>query len=100
MTDIIEYSFDDNPGFALCKFTDVFERVHYIHEKIPVVSSEDIWAYNKNTILPQKAYIKGEIIKEENGIIEFSTEKPFDIETTEGINVFFVYDNQIINKAE
>ena len=100
MVTIYKYSFDDNPGFAWCKFTDAFGKNHYIYEKIPVVSSEDIWFYNKDTILPQKGYIAGEIIKIENGIINFSTEKPWDIETNENIREFSVFDNQIINELD
>ena len=100
MADIFEYSFDYFPGYVSCKFTDVFGKIHYINEKIPIVSGENIWSYNKNTVLPQKGYIAGEIINKENGIINFSTLKPWSIETNENINVFFVYDNQIINEIE
>jgi len=100
MVSIIEYSFDDNPEFALCKFMDVSGKIHYIREKIPIVSSEDIWFNNKNTVLPQFGYVAGEIINNENGIIYFSTENPWCIETDEKLNKFYVYDNQIINKTE
>jgi hypothetical protein len=93
MVDIFEYSFDYFPGYASCKFIDVFEKLHYINEKIPVVSSENIWVYNKDTILPQKGYIAGEIIKRENNVVTFSTIKPFCIETSENISVFCVYEN-------
>jgi hypothetical protein len=100
IVDIFEYSFDCFPGYVLCKFTDVFGKIHYINEKIPVVSDENIWSYNKNIILPQKGYIAGEIINKENDTINFSTIKPWDIETTENINIFCVYNNQIINEIE
>lgn len=97
---IFEYSFDDFPGTVMCKFTDVFGKVHYIHEKIPIVSSENIWFHDKETVLPQNGYIQGEIVNEKNGIVEFSTAKPCYIETTENLNNFFVHAYQIINEVE
>jgi hypothetical protein len=100
MADIFEYSFDYFPGHVSCNFTDAFGKIHYVNEKIPVISDENIWFYNKSTILPQKGYIAGEIINKENGIINFSTIRPWGIETDENINVFFVYDNQIISEIE
>ena len=100
MVDIFEYSFDYFPGYVSCKFTDVFEKTHFINEKIPIVSSEDIWVYNKDIILPQKGYVAGEIMNKENNIITFSTIKPWYIETTENIYEFCVYENKIINEIE
>jgi hypothetical protein len=100
MVDIFDYSFDCFPGLVSCKFTDALGKVHCFNEKIPVVSSENIWKWNENTILPQKGYIAGEIISEENGIINFSTIKPWYVETNENINVFFVHENQIISEIE
>ena len=100
LADIFEYSFEHFPGFCSSKFIDILRKTHFIEEKIPVISNENIWEYGKNIILPQKGYIAGEIIKQENGIIEFSTTNPFHIETTENLDLFCVNDNQIINEIE
>jgi hypothetical protein len=96
MVNIIDYSFEYFPGWAVCKFTDAFGKIHYFNEKIPAVSTN----VNKNTVLPQMGYIAGEIINNENGIITFSTVKPWNMETNENINVFYVHENQIINEIE
>ena len=88
MVDIIEYSFTNFPGMTFCKLEDFLGKIHYFYEKIPVVSSEDIWAYNKNTVLPQKGYIHGEIVGTENSIIKFSTEK-WGIESYENVNSYY-----------
>ena len=100
MVDIFEYSFDYFPGWLSCRFADAFGKIHYIYEKIPVVSTLEDFNVYKNTILPQKGFIAGEVINKENGIITFSTVKPCYIETNENINVFCVYDNQVINEIE
>ena len=100
MVDIFEYSFEYFPGWLSCKFIDAFGKIHYIYEKIPVVSTLEDFNVSRNTILPQKGYIAGEIINKENGTIKFSTIKPCDIETNENINVFYVHENQIINEIE
>ena len=100
MVDIFEYSFEYFPGWLSCQFTDAFGKIHYIYEKIPLVSTLEDFNVYKNTILPQKGYIAGEIIDKENGIIKFSTINPCDIETSENINIFCVYENQIINEIE
>jgi hypothetical protein len=100
IVDIFEYSFEYFPGWVSCKCTDAFGKIHCFYEKIPVVSTPEDFNVYKNTILPQKGYIAGEIINKENGIITFSTIKPCDIETNEKISVFCVYENQIINEIE
>jgi hypothetical protein len=97
IVDIIEYTLDKFPGFVLCKFSDYIGKIHYFNEKVPVVSTENI---NENTILPQKGYVAGETINKENGIIKFSTIKPYQIETIDGLNIFSVKEQQIVNEME
>jgi hypothetical protein len=100
MVNIFDYSFENFPGWAVCKFTDVFGKIHYFNEKIPIISTLETFSVYKNTILPQKGYIAGEIINTENDIIKFSTVKPWHIETNENINIFYVHENEIINEIE
>ena len=100
IVDIFEYSFEYFPGWVSCKFTDAFEKTHYFYEKIPIVSTLEDFNVYKNTILPQIGYIAGEIINKENGIIKFSTIKPYYIETNENINEFYVKENQIVDDIE
>jgi hypothetical protein len=91
--DIIEYTQSNFPGWVLCKVIDSTGQIHYFEEKVPIVSIENI---NKDTILPQKGYVRGKIINRNNGIICFSTLKPDGVETKEGVSIFYVYENQII----
>ena len=97
MVDIIEYFQGDFPEYVLCQFYDVFGKKHYFNEKIPIVSSENI---NNTTILPKKGFIAGEFINKGDDLINFSSIKPYDIETIDGINTFCVKDYQIINEVE
>jgi hypothetical protein len=93
--DIIEYTQNNFPGYVHCKFIDAFGETHYFEEKIPIVSVENI---NEKTILPKRGFIRGEIMSKENGIICFSTLKPDDIESTDGENIFYINEEQIIIK--
>jgi hypothetical protein len=92
IVDIIKYTNENFPGWVRCKLIDAFGKVHYFNEKVPVVSFEDI---TKNTILPKTGYISGEIINEKGDIIFISTDKPYGIESEEGINKFYVNNNQV-----
>jgi hypothetical protein len=89
IVEIIEYIDDGFPGWVRCKFIDAFGKTWNINEKVPVVSSENILS---NTILPETGYVAGEILNEENGIICFSTEKPYYIESDDG--AYNIYENR------
>ena len=95
VVDIIEYTEDGYPGWVTCSFADAFGKTKFIEEKEPVVSSGEI---TKDTVLPVKGYIAGEIISREGDIICFCTEKPWDIETRDGENKFFVLEKQLIDE--
>jgi hypothetical protein len=100
MVNIFDYSFEYFPGYAVCKFTDAFGKTHYFNEKIPIISTLKTFSVYKNTILPQKGYIAGEIINTKNDIINFSTLKPWHIETNKNINIFCVHENKVISEIE
>ena len=93
--DIIEYSNEYFPGFVTCSFIDAFGKIWYIDEKTPVVLSDDIV---EDTELPIKGYVAGEVISRKGDLVCFCTEKPWCIETREGVNKFYVYERQLLDK--
>lgn len=95
IVDIIEYSDEYFPAFVTCTFVDAFGKTWYINEKAPVVSSDNL---TKNTKLPVKGYVAGEIFSQNGEIVCFCTEKPWNIESQDGGNKFYVYKNQIISE--
>ena len=90
--EIIEYTDDAFPGWVKCKFIDIAGKTHYIYEKVPVVSLENI---NSNTLFPIKGSIRGKIIDKNNDSVCFSSLEPDNISTSDGEDTFFVSEKQI-----
>ena len=95
---IIRLTDTHQPGFVECLFPDAWGAVHVVHEKIPVVSCENLWV---GSIFPADGVIRCEIINEwidDNGrkLITVSTEKPDCIETVDGINQFDLSPCQLL----
>ena len=91
---IIEYSGGHFPGYVTCSFVDAFGTTWHIDEKVPIVSSENV---NQRTKFPITGYVAGEIISQNKNIVCFCTEKPWDIESRDGKNKFYINENQIID---
>jgi hypothetical protein len=92
---------DDFPGFVECRFFDASGKEHRFQEKIPVVTE----TYNENGDEPQYGMITCEVNKEwkdaNNRIVcNVSTEKPWGIETTEGLDEFDIFTDQLIDILE
>ena len=45
---------DHQPGFVECTFIDAWNKEHIIHEKVPVVSTENL---NEDSIYPSEGAI-------------------------------------------
>jgi hypothetical protein len=89
---------DGQPGWVECKFTDAWNKEHIVHDKVPIVSLEDLNATSK---YPRDGLIACEIIKkwkDEDGRIIFTvtTEKPWAVYTIEDLTEFDVLDEQLI----
>jgi hypothetical protein len=89
---------DDNPGFVECKFYDAWNKEHSVHDKVPVVSLEDL---DINSIYPREGIVGCEIIREwkdDEGriILTVSSDKPWAIDTIEGLTEFDLLAHQVI----
>ncbi len=96
---ITKFIDEHQPGFVECKLNDAWNKQHIFHEKVPIVTIENIW---NNTTYPVNGVIGCEITREwidENGrrIVTVTTSAPWGIETIEGIIELDVLRSQIIN---
>lgn len=57
---ITKFISNDQPGFVECTFQDAWGKEHFIHEKIPVVTSKDLDA---NSIYLQEEELDCQIIR-------------------------------------
>ena len=95
---IVSFISNDQPGFVECSFFDAWKKEHRVQEKIPVVTEKDL---DENSDYPQDGIIACEIIKiwtdkYNRKLYTVSTEKPWDIETLEGLNEFDLLEEQLI----
>jgi hypothetical protein len=86
------------PGIVECKFHDAWNKEFIIHEKVPVVTLNDLYEDSK---YPQDGIVACEIIREWNDkdgrvIIKITTEKPWGVETIDRLTEFEVLEEQLI----
>lgn len=94
---ITGYISDEQPGFVECKFHDAYGTELIVHEKVPVVTNENLDAdsnYPKDGFLGCE--IVGELTDDVGGVITVGTEMPWGIETINGLRVFDVLASQLI----
>ena len=87
---IVRFVSEDQPGFVECEFVDAWNKTHIIFEKVPVVTNEFLDA---DSGYPQSGVIACEILnlwtdKDHRKIVTVSTEKPWSIESVEGLCEF------------
>lgn len=85
---IIDNSF--YPGLVECILVDAWGNSHTFHEKIPIVTAQDI---DTNSKFPQHGNIRCKLLREwidDNGrrLITVSTEKPDYVETVSELSEF------------
>lgn len=95
---INQYIDDSFPGFVACSFMDAWNKLHLIHEKVPVVSKEYL---DIDSEYPQKGVIAFEYVtkwidKKGRKIVKINTETPWGIETVEGETEFDILEEQIV----
>ncbi len=96
---IISFISDDQPGFVECAFTDAWEYEHKVQEKTPIVTKKYLDAFSE---YPQDGFIACEITKNwidknERVIFTVTTEKPWAVETIDGLTEFDILEEQLID---
>jgi len=87
---ITRYISDDpQPGIVECELIDAAGVKHYFTEKTAIVTKDFI---NADSDYPREGIIACEIVNQEFGpdVIEVGTERPWYVESTEGLTRFRV----------
>ena len=89
---------DHQPGFVEGRFNDAWNKEHVVQDKVPVLTSEDLDA---NSAYPQDGVIGCEIIKQwtdkdQRLIFTVTTEKPWSVDTIDGLTEFDILEEQLI----
>lgn len=92
--EILSYTCLEFPTWVKCCLEDAYGRKWFFVEKLPVVSKE------ASIDLPCKGYLRGNIISEQNGMVEFCTKEPDDVESVEGCNRFWISKNQLFDNKQ
>jgi hypothetical protein len=94
---ITSFISDDQPGFVECKFNDAWNKGHTVQDKVPIVTEKYLDA---NSDYPQDGIIACEIIKQwvdadGRKIVTVSTEKPWAVDTIDGLKEFDILEEQL-----
>ncbi len=85
-TKITRFISADNPGFVECKFKDVWDFEHIVHEKVPVVTTENLdekSTYPKDGVIACRQ-ISQRTDEQGRAIVTVDTEQPWGVDTIDG----------------
>jgi hypothetical protein len=80
------------PAWVRCSFSDVNGNVHYITEKLPVITELDI---NEESDYPIIGNVRCQVVSAVDEIVKIDTSNPFSIEDENGESIFEVFANQV-----
>jgi hypothetical protein len=97
---IVRFVSNDQANWVEGKFHDAWNYEFTVHEKVPIITTEDLDAIS---IYPRPGYIACTLIKQSTDqegriIMTINTEKPYGVETIDGISQFDVLPEQLIDK--
>lgn len=95
---ISRYIDDHQPGFVECLLRDAQGQEHRFHEKVPIVTCDDLTAESS---YPRPGEIACEVIQkkqDEHGrtIVTICTERPWGCESILGITQFEILPEQLV----
>jgi len=91
---------DHQPGVVECRLVDAFGQSHLFVEKVPIVTAADL---RSDSSYPQAGEIACEIVSESvdaagRKLAEVNTDRPWSVESTEGISTFVVLTSQVVKQ--
>jgi hypothetical protein len=100
--EITRFVDNDQPGFVECTLVDAEGMKHTFVEKAPVVSSESLLS---TSAYPCRGAIACEVqerwtSRRGDALVRVSTDKPWGIESSEGVSTFVVSASQLRAVAE
>ncbi len=83
---IVRFLSEDQPGFVEGELLDAFGKIHRFQDKVPVIAEGDLW---HDTSYPQPGMLACEVIQrwtdvDGRDLARIDTERPYDIESTDG----------------
>ena len=92
---IIRFADESQPGWVECELSDASGRRHAFLEKIPVVTTEELWIESS---YPRDGVVACEVVstwldKEGRLLAKIDTSRPWAIESKEGASEFVVCFN-------
>ncbi len=89
---ITRFLTDYQPGVVECSFSDAFGNTHRFIEKVPIVSSDDLWWDSE---YPREGEIACTVLESWVGghgepLVRVDTELPWHVESAEGETIFVV----------
>jgi hypothetical protein len=85
------------PGIVECRLVDAHGKTWIFHEKIPVVTTQDLWTDSQ---YPQPGLVACTVLERKSDssgrrIVKIDTSRPWGIESTDGVSVFEVFAEQL-----
>jgi len=85
------------PGWLECEFVDIEGRSHSVIDKVPMFSLDPL---DKNSCYPQPGLLYCEILKTwrdplRRELVRITIDRPYHVESTEGLSEFVVLATQI-----
>ena len=89
---------DGQPGFVECSFTDAWGTRHIMQDKVPIFTAKDLCA---NSVYPQEGIVACEVVKkwrDKEGRLIFTvdTERPWGVDSLEGLTQFDLLDLELL----
>ena len=96
--EIVRFVDEHQPGFVECVLRDAANNEHVFVEKVPVVTTENLWSTSS---YPQPGAIECVVLekwKDKNGrlLVRATTEQPWSVESTRGESSFVVLASQVV----
>lgn len=90
---------EHQPGFVACSFTDALGTKHVIIEKVPVITTEDLWS---NSLYPRPGAIACQVqcewhTNDGRFLVQINTQLPWHVESIAGDVSFVVLASQVRN---
>lgn len=100
--EIVRFTDASYPGWVACELVDAFGNIHAFFDKVPIFSLADLDA---NSRYPQPGVIACDVMSrwlDDDGrqLVRIDTEKPFGVDSAEGVTVFVVLAEQVVATAE
>lgn len=97
LVEISRFIDEHQPGFVECTMVDAFGQSHSFQEKVPIVSTEDLWS---SSTYPRAGSIRCAIEEEWSDaegrqLIRVNTEHPWGVESMTGQRQFTVFSSQL-----